>query len=263
MKAATVEPGGILVLFDDQSNMKIKTAGPAAIPPGGKVKSVHEAKAESGRILGRGTGFTFTTARTLNKRDDSDPGPKTPDSVGTYHTHAGEFERTDEEFSPTDKGKATLGKELSFLGTPRGRILKYTPIDLLSGLEQAVNSSGLVETLRSPTYDASRERGLICGRWTVNRPKTLDTWDAIFFANSCAVWTQGTGAAKFQSLGSGMWWIQNDEIVVMWRADLQEFWPLPLRVGKEIAQEQPGNRLVAKKIEGPDDNPQSKFSVLA
>ena len=46
MKVTTVEPGGVLVLFDDQSNMKIKTAGPATIPPGGKVKSVHEAKAE-------------------------------------------------------------------------------------------------------------------------------------------------------------------------------------------------------------------------
>jgi hypothetical protein len=46
VEAATVEPGGVLVLFDDQSNMKIKTAGPETIAPGGKVKSVHEAKAE-------------------------------------------------------------------------------------------------------------------------------------------------------------------------------------------------------------------------
>jgi hypothetical protein len=46
IKAATVEPGGVLVLFDDQSNMKIKTVGAATIPPGGKVKSVHESKAE-------------------------------------------------------------------------------------------------------------------------------------------------------------------------------------------------------------------------
>jgi hypothetical protein len=46
VKVATIEPGGVLVLFDDQSNMKIKTAGPATIPPGGKVKSVHEFKAE-------------------------------------------------------------------------------------------------------------------------------------------------------------------------------------------------------------------------
>jgi hypothetical protein len=29
VKAATVEPGGVLVLFDDQSKMKIKTAEPA------------------------------------------------------------------------------------------------------------------------------------------------------------------------------------------------------------------------------------------
>jgi hypothetical protein len=46
VRVATVEPGGVLVLFDDQSNMKIKTAGPATIPPGGKVKSVHESKVE-------------------------------------------------------------------------------------------------------------------------------------------------------------------------------------------------------------------------
>jgi len=39
-------PGSVLVLFDDQSNMKIKTAAPATIAPGGKVKSVREAKAE-------------------------------------------------------------------------------------------------------------------------------------------------------------------------------------------------------------------------
>jgi hypothetical protein len=45
VKVATVEPGAVLAVFDDQSNMKIKTTGPARIPPGGKVKSVHEAKA--------------------------------------------------------------------------------------------------------------------------------------------------------------------------------------------------------------------------
>ena len=46
VKVATVEPGAVLVVFDDQSNMKIKTAGPAAIRPGGKVKAVQETKAE-------------------------------------------------------------------------------------------------------------------------------------------------------------------------------------------------------------------------
>jgi len=46
VKAATVDPGAVLVVFDDQSKMKIKTTGPATIPPGGKIKSVDEAKAE-------------------------------------------------------------------------------------------------------------------------------------------------------------------------------------------------------------------------
>ena len=46
VKAATVEPGGVLVLFDDESRMKIKTAGPATVPPGGKVKCIHESRAE-------------------------------------------------------------------------------------------------------------------------------------------------------------------------------------------------------------------------
>jgi hypothetical protein len=46
VKVATIEPGGVLVLFDDQSNIKIKTAAAATVPPGGKVKSVHESKAE-------------------------------------------------------------------------------------------------------------------------------------------------------------------------------------------------------------------------
>jgi hypothetical protein len=46
VKVATAEPDGVLVLFDDHSNMKIKTAGPATIPPGCKVKSVQETRAE-------------------------------------------------------------------------------------------------------------------------------------------------------------------------------------------------------------------------
>jgi hypothetical protein len=46
VKFATVDPGGVLVLFDDQSNMKIKTTGPATISPGSKVKCVHESRAE-------------------------------------------------------------------------------------------------------------------------------------------------------------------------------------------------------------------------
>ena len=46
IKTVTTEPGSVLVLFDDQSSMKVKIAGPTTIPPGGKIKSIHEAKAD-------------------------------------------------------------------------------------------------------------------------------------------------------------------------------------------------------------------------
>jgi hypothetical protein len=46
IKAVTTEPESVLVLFDDQSSMKIKTTGAAAVSPGSKVKSVHETKAD-------------------------------------------------------------------------------------------------------------------------------------------------------------------------------------------------------------------------
>ena len=42
----SVTAGGVFVLFDNQSSMRINTASGAAISPGSKVKSVHEAKAE-------------------------------------------------------------------------------------------------------------------------------------------------------------------------------------------------------------------------
>ena len=62
IKAAAVDPGRVLVLFDDQSNMRIKTAGHAAVSPGGKVKSVHEAKAEFKIDFEDGSSATFCLA---------------------------------------------------------------------------------------------------------------------------------------------------------------------------------------------------------
>ena len=216
----------------------------------------------AGRILSRASGYTFGAPRTLHRRDDSDAGPKTAASVGTYHTHAGEFEPTDEIISPMDLLKDTLGKELSYLGTPRGRVMKFTPIDLLESLDQAFNAEGLVETLRHPAFNPAQMRGAMLGRWSVQRPSTADVWDEIFFQDGVAVWTQGTGASKFASLGSGLWWLQGDNIVVLWRADLVEIWPLPLRPKRQIAGESDGARLIAKKTEGSALNPRTRFSLF-
>src|SRR5262245_32607021 len=42
IKAVTIEPGSVLVLFDDQSSMKIKTARRCGKYLGSRVKSVHK-----------------------------------------------------------------------------------------------------------------------------------------------------------------------------------------------------------------------------
>jgi hypothetical protein len=62
IKAATTKPGGVLILFDDQSSMKIKTAAGATVSPGGKIRSVHEAKAEFKIEFEDGSSATFCLA---------------------------------------------------------------------------------------------------------------------------------------------------------------------------------------------------------
>lgn len=85
--------------------------------------------------------------------DDSSSGPKPPGMtiVGIYHTHGGrakgEAVATDEVFSPTDKLKATLAKQWSYLGTPQNKVLKFIPVDILPLQVQTQYPSGIVETL--------------------------------------------------------------------------------------------------------------------
>jgi hypothetical protein len=62
VKAANTEPGGVLILFDDQSSMKIKTARPATVSQSGKVRSVCEAKAEFEIEFEDGSTTTFYPA---------------------------------------------------------------------------------------------------------------------------------------------------------------------------------------------------------
>lgn len=59
IKAATAEPGAIVLLFDDDSRMKIRTAAPAAVSPGGKIKSVQEGEAELKIEFADGSTATF------------------------------------------------------------------------------------------------------------------------------------------------------------------------------------------------------------
>jgi hypothetical protein len=63
IKTVTIESGSVLVLFDDQSSMKIKTDGAAAVSPGSKVKSAHEAKADFRIEFEDGSSATFLPSR--------------------------------------------------------------------------------------------------------------------------------------------------------------------------------------------------------
>jgi hypothetical protein len=104
----------------------------------------------AGRIYQKKNGiFYFTKAQTEKSSDTSNPGPKMAGAknIGTYHTHAGAFADTDEIFSPQDKLKATMAKELSYIETPYQRILKFTPVDLLPQDQQSTNPTGLAEVL--------------------------------------------------------------------------------------------------------------------
>lgn len=212
----------------------------------------------AGRIVKVSGGFTFTAPQTLNRSDDSSPGPRVSGSIGTYHTHAGAFEPTDEIFSPQDKLKATLAKELSFLGTPRRRILKFTPMDLL-GPDASSFPQGKVDTIRMPPVPSeSATRETLYGRWHVSRPSTSDVWDVIFFRYSTVVWTQDPN--RFQILGSGGYTIGDDSVSILWRADLEEEWLLPLRSRRQVCLESTGRRLIASKVESAAGNGIERFT---
>lgn len=59
IKSATAEPGSVLLVFDDDSRMKIRTGAAAAISPRGKVKSVQEDEAELKIEFEDGSSATF------------------------------------------------------------------------------------------------------------------------------------------------------------------------------------------------------------
>jgi hypothetical protein len=118
-----------------RAGFAFRTADAAAVAALDEIyfKSLANRVEFAGRVFQKGASFFFTAAR-AGSRDNSDPGAKLPNvsNVGTYHSHGGEFQPTDELFSPQDKLKAEFGKEVSYLITPRRKILKYIPASLTS-----------------------------------------------------------------------------------------------------------------------------------
>jgi hypothetical protein len=93
----------------------------------------------------------FTKGASLEGGIHSDDGPPlagfTP--IGVYHTRAPSYGALDEAFSSEDRARATRLSELAYLGSSGGKILRYTPSDMLSPEEQAALPFGRVDVLRS------------------------------------------------------------------------------------------------------------------
>ena len=63
VERATAEPGKLVIRFDDQSTMQVKTAGIANIfPPGGKIRAIQEDGGEFVLQFEDGTAVTLQLA---------------------------------------------------------------------------------------------------------------------------------------------------------------------------------------------------------
>ncbi len=112
-------------------------------------KSVDDNVEYAGNIYQNKDGsYSFSGPVTLGSNSESDPRhspiPAGATRVATYHSHAGGFHPSDEFFSGTDKWKAIGAKNSSYLVTPMGQLLKYTPPDLLPSSQQQAYPGGLV-----------------------------------------------------------------------------------------------------------------------
>ncbi|MEJ8640196.1 DUF4329 domain-containing protein [Streptomyces sp. MS2.AVA.5] len=117
-------------------------------------KSVTEKSEFAGNIYQKGDGSYSFSPPVKGTADDSFPKdsavPKGAQVVGTYHSHGGAFEASDEKFSPRDQVKATFGHKESYLVTPKGDMYKYTPVDHLPKDKQGEFPTGQVTRLDHP-----------------------------------------------------------------------------------------------------------------
>jgi hypothetical protein len=68
--------------------------------------------------------------------------------IGVYYARPPSSEETEEELSPEDRSRAIGMSELVFVGVPSGKIVRFTPPDMLPPEDQQAVSSGRTEVLR-------------------------------------------------------------------------------------------------------------------
>ena len=96
--------------------------------------SVEQSTEYAGNIYSKNGKYYFSqpVATTEDKQNSSQPSdspiPAGSTLVGVYHTHGGQFAQSDEYFSPQDLIKdAAPPQRLAYLGTPEGKVEKFTP----------------------------------------------------------------------------------------------------------------------------------------
>jgi hypothetical protein len=95
--------------------------------------------------------YSFTSAApgtSGTSNPAASPVPAGATVVGSYHSHAGEFNASDEFFSEQDKDQARNRHQFSYLVTPRGQRFQYTPVNMLPPSAQESYPDGRVTRLR-------------------------------------------------------------------------------------------------------------------
>jgi hypothetical protein len=98
--------------------------------------------------------YLFTRPASLAPGADSGalPPPSHP-VIGVYYARPVTSDGSEDDASPADRARATQRSELVFVGTGDGRVVRYTPVDMLPPEDQESSPSGRTEVLRiaSPT----------------------------------------------------------------------------------------------------------------
>ena len=141
--------GGNPVNFNDPLGLEpnipypnVNTAGEQAIRDINST-SIRQGVEYAGRICGNTDGSCFYTQPNKGGKAWSYGGicPKDTSQKGHYHTHGNYDKRYDNEnFSELDKVNIDKTNQIGFLGTPKGRIKTYTPV-------QDSPLSGNIETI--------------------------------------------------------------------------------------------------------------------
>ena len=98
----------------------------------------------------------YLFSRPVSLAPGADSGALAPPAytvMGVYYARPPCGDGTEEEFSPADRARAIQQSELVFVGTAAGKIVRYTPTDMLPPEDQESSPGGRTEVLRiaSPT----------------------------------------------------------------------------------------------------------------